>query len=183
MSSHCALHGDRSTGHCAWQGAHARMQVHCACMTRCMTARMQAFYTSGHPAPRILRALGAGIILSLACIHIIPEAVMELAELGALMGDHPYNVGGACVVFGVFCMVALEGLIHAGIDRLAKKKAAAAMHTSAKQHVAEGVDSHSHCGNVHGALARDPHTHVCVGHQSHLFLDGLPPQTRRDQVR
>ncbi len=137
----------------------------------------QAFQSPGHPAPRILRALGAGIILSLALIHIIPEAVTELDALGELMGDHPYNVAGPCVIFGVLFMVALESIIHFVIDKQAARTALSK--ASSKQHVAEALE----CSNVHGTMMHDPHTHVCVAHQSHMLLDMVSAKTRRDQVR
>ncbi len=133
---------------------------------------MQAFTSSSHPAPRIVRALGAGVILALALIHIIPESVTELEALSEHM-DRPYNVAGCTVVLGVLFMVLLDFVIHSAVDKQEHRPTLPAV--SPKQPVAEALETIT--------TRYDPHTHVCVGHQSALILDVVAARTRRDQVR
>ncbi|PNW81418.1 hypothetical protein CHLRE_07g355150v5 [Chlamydomonas reinhardtii] len=57
---------------------------------------------------RLVRSFSAGVILALALVHIIPEAVEEMAGLGGI----EYPLGGTCVLFGVALMVFLEHLAH-----------------------------------------------------------------------
>ncbi|KAG2429752.1 hypothetical protein HXX76_010536 [Chlamydomonas incerta] len=57
---------------------------------------------------RLVRSFSAGVILALALVHIIPEAVVEMEGLGGIS----YPLGGTCVLFGVALMVFLEHLAH-----------------------------------------------------------------------
>ncbi|KAG2495363.1 hypothetical protein HYH03_006631 [Edaphochlamys debaryana] len=57
---------------------------------------------------QLVRSFAAGVILALALVHIIPEAVTEMEGLGGI----EYPIGGVCVLFGVVLMVLLEHLAH-----------------------------------------------------------------------
>ncbi|KAG2434372.1 hypothetical protein HYH02_012387 [Chlamydomonas schloesseri] len=57
---------------------------------------------------RVVRSFAAGVILALALVHIIPEAVLEMEGLGGI----EYPLGGTCVLFGAALMVFLEHLAH-----------------------------------------------------------------------
>lgn len=87
---------------------------------------MKSFRTPGHNLPRIIRAISAGIILALGCIHILPDAVLDMDTLTPLMGDYPYNAAGACAVFGVLLMVAMDTVTHTFLDKRAKAAVQAA---------------------------------------------------------
>jgi len=56
----------------------------------------------------LFRALAAGVILSLALIHVIGEGSHMLE--GVVEGYH--GLGGCCAVFGVLLMVIMENLSH-----------------------------------------------------------------------
>jgi hypothetical protein len=122
-----------------------------------------------------MRALAAGIILSLALVHILPESVIEMSELTAYMPEsHPYNPAGAIAVAGVLFMVASDALAHAFLERklrrrwagveLSKRTAGAA---KTGQPVAEGL---SDVAPAEAAAQNDPHTHVCMGSSAHHHL-------------
>lgn len=55
----------------------------------------------------LLRALSAGIIVSLALVHIIPEAIASLDQV-----EPDYPVGSCCVLAGVLVLLVLETASH-----------------------------------------------------------------------
>ncbi|KAL6752532.1 Zinc/iron permease [Haematococcus lacustris] len=75
---------------------------------------LKVFRTPGAPIPRLLRAMSAGIILALACIHIIPDSNADLRQLSDLL-DPPYDVSGCTIVFGVLIMVVLQSIAHSHV--------------------------------------------------------------------
>lgn len=87
---------------------------------------IKSFRTPGHSLPRIIRAISAGIILALGCIHILPDAVLDMDTLTPFMGDYPYNAAGVCAVFGVLLMVAMDTATHTFLDKRAKAEVQAA---------------------------------------------------------
>ncbi|GFH14476.1 uncharacterized protein HaLaN_10537, partial [Haematococcus lacustris] len=75
---------------------------------------IKVFRKPGAPLPRLLRAMSAGIILALACIHIIPDSNADLGQLADLL-DPPYDVSGCTIVFGVLIMVVLQSIAHSHV--------------------------------------------------------------------
>ncbi|EFJ44256.1 hypothetical protein VOLCADRAFT_106471 [Volvox carteri f. nagariensis] len=57
---------------------------------------------------RLVRSFAAGVIAALALVHIIPEAVEEMSELGGV----EYPLGGTCALGGVALMILLEHMAH-----------------------------------------------------------------------
>ncbi len=92
------------------------------------------------------------------------------------MGDYPYNVAGASIVFGILLMLALEASVHFFVDKQLNR--AALGKASSKQHVAEALE----CSNVQGTMLHDSQTYVCVAHQPHTPVI-INAKTRRDRVR
>jgi zinc transporter 1/2/3 len=70
--------------------------------------RPQTFRDPDSLMTRLARSFAAGVIITLALVHIMPEAVEMMADLG---GIH-YPLGGTCVLFGVVLMVLLEHVAH-----------------------------------------------------------------------
>ncbi|EFJ47700.1 hypothetical protein VOLCADRAFT_91723 [Volvox carteri f. nagariensis] len=94
----------------------------------------------------LIRAFSAGIILALALVHILPEAVEELVDLGGV--DYP--LGGTSILVGLFVMVFIEHAAHLAYDM---------PHAHAHAPSSDGAsgDTHSHShgqGHIHshGAL-------------------------------
>ncbi|GFR42140.1 hypothetical protein Agub_g2986 [Astrephomene gubernaculifera] len=56
---------------------------------------------------RLARSFSAGVIATLALVHVIPEAISDMSSLGS-----KYPLGGVCVMGGVLLMVGLEHLTH-----------------------------------------------------------------------
>ncbi|KAG2494357.1 hypothetical protein HYH03_007414 [Edaphochlamys debaryana] len=69
---------------------------------------IKAFRRPEGLASQLARSLSAGVIMALALVHIIPDAVEELGQLPGT--DFP--VGGVCVLGGALLMVLLEHLAH-----------------------------------------------------------------------
>jgi hypothetical protein len=103
-----------------------------------------------------MRAFAAGIVLSLALVHILPESMFEMGELAAYMPEsHPYNPAGAIAVAGVLFMVASDALAHAFLERKLRRRWAGVEPSNASgaaQPVAEGVVGVDPAPQVH-----DPH--------------------------
>lgn len=88
----------------------------------------------------IVRAFSAGVILSLALVHVYPHAAMDLEELT------PFPLAGTCTVFGVLLLVAIEHGLNTMMSH-----------------------SHSHSHSQKHAVSQkeedpeaDPHTHACL---------------------
>jgi len=99
----------------------------------------QRFKNANHPTTLLFRALAAGVILSLALIHVIESGV----EMLSVVSDYP--VGNCCVVFGVLLMVVLENLSHHFMSTL---KTAGTLHA---------------CGGSKAALIAHEHVHGGAG--------------------
>ncbi|KAG1658453.1 hypothetical protein FOA52_005617 [Chlamydomonas sp. UWO 241] len=70
----------------------------------CIPLIVPVFRKANHPATLLLRSLAAGVILSLALIHVIPDGAADLEGLY----DGP--LASCMVFFGVFAMVMIENL-------------------------------------------------------------------------
>eukprot|EP00775_Hariotina_reticulata_P009847 gene9847-10006_t len=66
---------------------------------------LKQFQSLDAPIPRLLRSFSGGIIMALALVHIIPEAVTELNSLL----DFP--IGGCSVLFGIIMLVLLDSCL------------------------------------------------------------------------
>lgn len=66
----------------------------------------QAFHSPSSAIPRLVRAFSAGVIVALALVHIVPEALVDLSELS----EFPW--GGTAVVMGLVGLVVLEHAAH-----------------------------------------------------------------------
>ncbi|KAL6754351.1 zinc-nutrition responsive transporter [Haematococcus lacustris] len=148
----------------------------------------KVFRSPGAPLPRLLRALSAGIILSLACIHIIPDSIGDLGQLADLV-DPPYDVGGCTVVLGIFIMVVLQSIAHSYMDSSSAANAnsmgalpspfltagQAKPKASAVSEAVGGQDDNSQAQTVMvvpagaGHDAMDPHNHSCA-RTSHMAM-------------
>ncbi|GIL58680.1 hypothetical protein Vafri_13673 [Volvox africanus] len=69
---------------------------------------MKAFRDPDTVLARLMRSFSAGIILVLALVHIIPEAVEEMSGLGGI----EYPLGGTCALGGIALMILLEHVAH-----------------------------------------------------------------------
>ena len=139
----------------------------------------QTFRDPDSLVTRLARSFAAGVIITLALVHIMPEAVEMMADLG---GIH-YPLGGTCVLFGVVLMVLLEHLAHVFHDShshgtgqqqhvqlpvacrhdepVSAKLAAPLVHSED----AASSGGNEHNDNAHSALHRastESHAHVCV---------------------
>lgn len=68
---------------------------------------LRAFQSPDAPVARVARAFAGGIILALALVHIVPEAVMELSEIVE------YPVGGVAVLVGILALVMIDSSLTA----------------------------------------------------------------------
>jgi len=68
---------------------------------------LRAFQSPDSPVARIARAFAGGVILSLALVHIIPEAVMELNDV------IEFPIGGVTVLFGILALVIIDSSLTA----------------------------------------------------------------------
>ncbi len=122
--------------------------------------RAQAFRTGGHPLPRLLRALSAGVIISLAFVHIFPVSVLDMGRLARYMPeDYPYNAAGVCACFGVILMMAADSITHWLLERRAAKAGGGGGGHSHAAAVAESAEAAAPGTYAMG----DPHQHVCMG--------------------
>ena len=119
----------------------------------------QSFKNANHPATLLFRALSAGVLLSLALIHVIVSGISDLN----VVSDFP--IGGCCVVAGILLMVIMENLSHhfmsqskfgglhthgdGGSDGGDSTHAAPHGHSASHQHLAPHEHSVSH---EHAAL-------------------------------
>ncbi|GBF90062.1 zinc-nutrition responsive transporter [Raphidocelis subcapitata] len=150
---------------------------------------MRAFQSPDSAVARVARAFAGGIILALALVHIVPEAVAELAEVV----DFP--IGGVTVLFGVLALVVLDSSLTAQwapedykrrlreAQHAAEDSAAAAAGAAAKSldhacpadgkagelpppALMSGKDVAAALGEAAAAAtagaARAPHTHACA---------------------
>ena len=110
----------------------------------------------------IFRALAAGVILSLALIHVIDSGV----EMLSLVSDFP--VGNCCVVFGVLLMVIMENLSHHFMSTHQSPLHACGNQVWIKE---DALIAHEH---VHGAEKETGHEEGKCGH--HDVTDGFDAQ-------
>ncbi|KAG2485133.1 hypothetical protein HYH03_016120 [Edaphochlamys debaryana] len=97
----------------------------------------------------LIRAFAAGVIMALALVHIVPEAIEELAGIGGV----EYPVGGCSVLFGVVVMVLIEHGAHMLVGAGAGGLALHAHSHGPGGHGGPGGSgpSHGHGGHGHGA--------------------------------
>uniref|UniRef100_A0A383V3N2 Zinc/iron permease n=1 Tax=Tetradesmus obliquus TaxID=3088 RepID=A0A383V3N2_TETOB len=104
--------------------------------------------------PRLLRAFSGGIILALALVHIIPEAV---ADLNSLMH---FPIGGCTILFGIISLVVIDSAL-----------AAIMAPDSYKQHILEETSGHQQQqqhGHHHGkSSSSHAHSHSHSNHEDH----------------
>ncbi|KAJ9514999.1 hypothetical protein QJQ45_017004 [Haematococcus lacustris] len=144
-------------------------------LARC-SRDIQVFRKPGAPLPRLLRAMSAGIILALACIHIIPESTADLGRLADLL-DPPYDVSGCTIVFGVILMVVLQSIAHSSMASASVAKAGSAgalpsICVSPDHAESANTGGQAHVNPKHvpvvvisatpGQNALDPHGHICA---------------------
>lgn len=126
----------------------------------------------------LVRSFSAGVILALALVHIVPEAVVEMVGLNGI----EYPLGGVCVLFGVVLMVIMEHVAHIMHDthlahghhtRDAELAVVAPADACDAKHHSDGGKHHSDAvAPVDGdGLAPSPgpgedHSHVCVSRGS-----------------
>ncbi|KAG2434373.1 hypothetical protein HYH02_012388 [Chlamydomonas schloesseri] len=114
---------------------------------------MKAFRNHDGLASQVSRSLAAGVILALALVHIIPEAIEDMSGLGGLT----YPLGGLCVLGGVALMLLLEHLSQILHNSQAAVAAAAAT---------------GGCGHSHGSSSRGR-----SGHERRQAASVLPPRS------
>eukprot|EP00775_Hariotina_reticulata_P007796 gene7796-7993_t len=73
------------------------------------TLIFKQFESLDAPIPRLLRSFAGGIIMALALVHIIPEAV---SELNSLM---EFPIGGCTVLFGIIALVLLDSWLASSL--------------------------------------------------------------------
>ncbi|GFR41738.1 hypothetical protein Agub_g2491 [Astrephomene gubernaculifera] len=56
----------------------------------------------------LIRAFSAGVILALALVHIVPDAIQDLADIGGIK----YPIGGTSILFGIAAMIFIEHGAH-----------------------------------------------------------------------
>ena len=108
----------------------------------------------------LLRALAAGVILSLALIHISFEGVEKLL---LVVSDFP--VGNCCLVFGVLLMVFMENLSHHFMSTRQSVLHACGNHDESDNLEAAGQESQKDQQSKTSEIipvAADGHTHSCV---------------------
>ena len=146
---------------------------------------MRAFQSADSTAARVARAFSGGIILALALIHIVPEAVMELSEVV----DFP--IGGVTVLAGILALVAVDSTLTAlwapeGYKRALRAAAAAADSAAAKANgggggasslkaVAPGCGHHHHKQQQHEGHGHD-HDHS--NHANHAAAGAAAPASK-----
>ncbi|GLC65813.1 hypothetical protein PLESTF_000346000 [Pleodorina starrii] len=69
---------------------------------------LKAFRDPDGMLTRLIRPFAAGVILTLALVHIVPEAVEEMADLNGI----EYPLGGTCTLGGIVLMILLEHIAH-----------------------------------------------------------------------
>ncbi|KAI8467378.1 MAG: Zinc/iron permease [Monoraphidium minutum] len=122
---------------------------------------LRAFQSPDAPVARVARAFSGGIILALALVHIIPEAIMELD------GVLPYPIGGVTVLFGIIALVITDSTLTAlwapkdYKDQLLADSGAAPPRGSASATVRALKPA---CGHSHAAGGRG-HAHARGGEQ------------------
>ena len=97
---------------------------------------LRAFQSADEAPARVARAFSGGLILALALVHIVPEAVAELGEVV----DFP--IGGVAVLCGVLVLVALDSLLSvicSARDARAAAGAAAGAADGGRAHEEEGA--------------------------------------------
>ena len=129
----------------------------------------------------LLRSFSAGVILSVAIVHIYHEAEDQLHDVVK------FPLAGTCIVFGVLLLVLIElGLNTFLAAYLSRSHADAHDEEEAKQDVEPAIekegsdDGHSH-GHGHGHV----HGHACTAHASSAswFRSAIAaPGTLRQQV-
>ncbi|GIL77054.1 hypothetical protein Vretimale_3218 [Volvox reticuliferus] len=126
-----------------------------------------------------VRSFAAGVIAALALVHIIPEAVQEMTDLGGI----EYPLGGTCALAGIALMILLEHvahIMHNGENNVVRVGAGG---TAAAAVAAVAADTVSDCtlkvppscssdlqnkdsGIATGVTALQPHAHGCVSRGS-----------------
>ncbi|KAI8474633.1 MAG: ZIP family transporter [Monoraphidium minutum] len=153
---------------------------------------LRAFQSADSPVSRVARAFSGGIILALALIHIVPEAVMELGEVI----DFP--IGGVTVLFGILMLVVADSsltALWAPKDYKDRLRASLAAGGAAPSQPGGNGFGHKHHGHAHGpAIGADdakdakdvtsaddvldqappPHTHSCTSSLTARGLGGAP---------
>eukprot|EP00879_Flechtneria_rotunda_P002960 GHRR01003177.1.p1 GENE.GHRR01003177.1~~GHRR01003177.1.p1 ORF type:complete len:368 (+),score=84.80 GHRR01003177.1:176-1279(+) len=104
--------------------------------------------------PRLLRAFAGGVIVALALVHIIPEAVYQLDSL------LEFHVGGCAVLFGIVALVLVDNCLAALLAPESYKQ-----HIREKQvdkpHGEANKHDHGH-GTRDVELQNVSHSHQCM---------------------
>ena len=121
----------------------------------------------GRPhAMLLVKVFSAGVIASLALVHIVSESVV------ALLAVSDYPLGGVCALGGLLGMMILEHASHAfgpggqpaAVESTGQPAAAAAAAAveAGQLHVAPSVASDSNAGEPCGLGRDEPHQHSCI---------------------
>mmetsp|Transcript_11698 Transcript_11698/g.28715 ORF Transcript_11698/g.28715 Transcript_11698/m.28715 type:complete len:392 (-) Transcript_11698:1177-2352(-) len=141
---------------------------------------MKTFRDQGSIVRLLLRALAAGIIIALALIHIIPEAVEPMHSLTESF-KRPYpHLGGAVVAFGVIVMVVAEGVTHALLENNLAHKSNNHNHSQDEENGSKKMDvvkQVSSSGPLDVSTDDEEHHH-----HHHLPLAAAHTGTLREQV-
>eukprot|EP00878_Enallax_costatus_P000535 GHUV01000630.1.p1 GENE.GHUV01000630.1~~GHUV01000630.1.p1 ORF type:complete len:388 (+),score=25.50 GHUV01000630.1:179-1342(+) len=120
------------------------------------TLVLKQFRDSEAVLPRLLRSFAGGVIIALALVHIIPEAV---GELNSLMR---FPIGGCTILFGILVLVIIDNSLAAFLapdhykqhirDQIAFKE-------KEKIHEKQEKHGHGHGGHAPAAAADGAHGH------------------------
>eukprot|EP00198_Chlamydomonas_reinhardtii_P012740 XP_001702077.1 ZIP family transporter [Chlamydomonas reinhardtii] len=124
---------------------------------------MKAFRNHDGLASQLSRSLAAGVILALALVHIIPEAIEDMSGLGGMT----YPLGGLCVLGGVALMLLLEHLSQILHNSQAAVAAAAGTGGCGHSHGSSSRGRDSGLVNDHRRRAGTAHLAGDPKHQGH----------------
>lgn len=142
---------------------------------------MRAFQSADAPVTRVARAFSGGIILALALVHIVPEAVMELSEV------HSYPIAGVAVLFGILALVVTESsltALWAPDDYKEKLRRQQHSHSHAPASAAAAAAATVHAahssGSKHGEAGGSGATVAAGGKDASVFV--VPPSSAADAL-
>ena len=125
------------------------------------------FKSPSHWATLVLRSFAAGVILSLALVHVYVEGAERLESVEAFDG---YPVSATCMIFGILLLVFLESMTRRWLKHLISKTAPTNPteidHHQEEQPEIMGKEGWSKEGkegtSSHGHDHEHGHTHQCI---------------------